>query len=140
MKRLRTFRIMKDRVCFEDSLNDNMCASYKQLFVKFRGGLLDLKANTDRFEAIPYHERVCQICNSDIETDLECPYYDHLKHEFIPLHVHTCMYPSQIQFKNLLNQRNLEVRIKTCQYLIQALRLIEILLYKKEIELLVEIV
>ena len=70
MKRLRTYRIMKDRFCFEYYLNDNMCASYKQLFVKFRGGLLDPKANTGRFEAIPYHEIVCQVCNSDIETDL----------------------------------------------------------------------
>ena len=127
MNRLRTYRILKDRFCFEDYLNDNMCASYKQLFVKFRGGLLDLKANTDRFEGIPYHERICQVCSSDIETEmhfiLECPYYDHLhvRQEFIPLHFH--MYPSDIQFKRLLNQRNLEIIIKTCQYLIQALRL-----------------
>ena len=125
MNRLRTYRILKDRFCFEDYLNDNMCVSYKQLFVKFRGGLLDLKANTGRFEGIPYHERICQVCNSDIETEmhflLECPYYDHLRQEFIPLRFH--MYPSEIQFKNLLNQRNLEIRIKTCQYLIQALRL-----------------
>ena len=125
MNRLRTYIILKDRFCFEDYFNDNMCALYKQLFVKFRDGLLDLKANTGRFEAIPYHERICQVYNSDIETVvhilLECSYYDHLRHELIPLYFH--MYPSEIQFKNLLNQRNLEIRIKTCQYLIQALRL-----------------
>ena len=77
-----------------------MCASYKQLFLKFRGDLLDLRANTSRFEAISYHERICQVCNSDIETEmhflLECQYYDHLRHEFAPLHFH--MYPSEIQF------------------------------------------
>ena len=74
----------------------------KQLFVKFRGGLLDLKANTGRFEAIRFHERICQVSNSDIETEmhflLECPYYDHLRHEFIPLHFH--MFLSEIQLKN----------------------------------------
>ena len=64
-----------------------MCALYKQLFVKFIGGLLDFKSNTGRFEAIPYHERICQICNSDIETVvhllLECPYYDDIRHRRI---------------------------------------------------------
>ena len=28
MNRLRTYRLLKDRFCFEDHLNDTMCASY----------------------------------------------------------------------------------------------------------------
>ena len=86
MDRLRTYRKLKDRFCFEDYLNDNMNASYKQIFIKFRCGLLDLRANTGRIESIAYSERICQVCNSDIETEmhflLECPYYDHLRHDF----------------------------------------------------------
>lgn len=51
------------------------------MLIKFRGGLLDLRANEGRFDSIPFHERICQVYNSDIETDfhflLVCPYFDH---------------------------------------------------------------
>ena len=117
---LRTYRILKDRFCFEAYLNDNIFISYKQLLVKFRGGLLGLRANTGRVESIPYNERICPICKSDIETEyflLVCPYYE----EFIPSYFY--MYPSEIKCKSLLTKNNVDVRIKICQYLIQALKL-----------------
>ena len=125
MDRLRTYRILKDRFCFEDCLNDNMNASYKQLFIKFRCGLLDLRVNTGRIESLAYNDRICQVCNSDIETEmhflLECPYYDHLRHDFFPAPFY--LYPSTMQFKRLINHKSLEVRTKICQYIIHALRL-----------------
>ena len=125
MDRLRTYRILKDRFCFEDYLNDNMNASYKQLFIKFRCGLLDLRVNTGRNESLAYNDRICQVCNADIETEmhflLECPYYDHLRHDFFPAPFY--LYPSTMQFKRLINHKSLEVRTKICQYVIHALRL-----------------
>ena len=71
MNRLRSNRILKDIFCFEDYFNDNMCASYKQLFVKFRGGLLDLKANTDIVKLyITMIARYSIQINSDIFRNL----------------------------------------------------------------------
>ena len=63
---------------------------------------LGLRANIGRFESINYNERICPICNSDIETEMHFllvfPYYDHLRQEFIPSYFY--IYPSEIKFKS----------------------------------------
>lgn len=78
MSRLRTYRILKDRFCYETYLNYNLTIMYKQMLIKFRGGLLDLRTNTSRFESSPFHQSIPQVCSSDIETEfhflLVCPY------------------------------------------------------------------
>ena len=114
MSRLRTYRILKDRFCYETYLNDNLITLYKQMLVKFRGGLLELRANTGRFESIPFNERICQVCNSDIETEfhflLICPYFDHLRQEFISSYFY--MHPSEVKFKILMNKDDTDLKTK----------------------------
>ena len=133
MSRLRTYRILKDRFCYETYLNDNLITLYKQMLVKFRGGLLELRANTGRFESIPFNERICQVCNSDIETEfhflLICPYFDHLRQEFIPSYFY--MHPSEVKFKILMNKDDTDLKTKICQYLILALKLRDELLHER---------
>ena len=51
MSRLRKYRILKDRFCYETYLNDNLITLYKQM-LKFRGGLLELRANMGRFDLL----------------------------------------------------------------------------------------
>ena len=98
-----------------------------------RGGLLELRANTGRFESIPFNERICQVCNSDIETEfhflLICPYFDHLRQEFIPSNYY--MHPSEVKFKILMNKDDTDLKKKICQYLILALKLRDELLHER---------
>ena len=46
MDRLRTYKILKTNFVCERYLKEIGISSYKQVFVKFRGGLLDLRANS----------------------------------------------------------------------------------------------
>lgn len=125
MSRLRTYRILKARFCCESFLQDNLFQTHKQILVKFRGGLLDFRVNTGRFESVPYDQRICPICKSEIENEyhflLVCPYYDHLRQKFIPSYFF--VYPSEIKFKMLMNLNNTQLRLKLCQYLISSLKL-----------------
>ena len=62
--------------------------SYKQILVKFRGGLLDLRANSERFENMPLEDRTCNLCNMEVETEyhflLICIYYHSLRKQYFP--------------------------------------------------------
>ena len=50
---------------------------FRTLFTKFRGGLLQLECNVGRSNNIPFQERLCPLCHSDVETEFHflpvCP-------------------------------------------------------------------
>lgn len=66
MSRLRTCRFLKDMFCYETYLNDYLMTIYKQMLAKVRGGLLDFRTNTGRFQSMSFNERICQVCYPDI--------------------------------------------------------------------------
>ena len=61
MDKLRTYKILKTNFGCERYLKEISISSYKQVLVKFRGGLLDLRANSGRFENMPLEDRTCNL-------------------------------------------------------------------------------
>ena len=53
MDRLRIYMILKTNFGCERYLKEISISSYKQVLVKLRGSLLDLRANSGRFENMP---------------------------------------------------------------------------------------
>lgn len=99
--------------------NDNLKTMCKQMLIKFRGGLLDLRANMSRFESIPFHRRICQVFNSGIETEfrylLVCLpiYYLILLSSEVGIYPSLFyMYLSEIKFKVLMNRHIIDLKTK----------------------------
>ena len=69
MDRLRTYKILKTNFGCERYLKEMSISNYKQVLVEFRGGLLDLRANSGRFENILLEDRICILCNREVETE-----------------------------------------------------------------------
>jgi hypothetical protein len=67
---LRTYRQVKNLLCYEkylDVLNGNR--KLRNVFIRLRGGLLPIEANTGRWNGVPYLNRICGMCNSGAIED-----------------------------------------------------------------------
>ena len=65
MDSLRTYKLLKTDFGCERYLKDIKTSSFKQILVNFRGGLLDLRANSGKFEGLSIAERrFCKLCNT----------------------------------------------------------------------------
>ena len=60
MGKLRTYKLLKEDLICETYLNEINISSYRKIMTKLRGGLLELRANTGRYENLAYEERICQ--------------------------------------------------------------------------------
>ena len=108
MNELRTYRLLKENLTCEIYLNEINIATYRKAITKLRGGLLDLRANTDRYENIPYEDRICLMCKTSIEDEFhflfECNNYGSIRQNFIPEYYY--VHPSYEKFKDLMTRRN----------------------------------
>ena len=69
MGKLRTYKLLKEDLICESYLNEINISSYRKIMTKLRGGLLELRANTGRYENLAYEERNCLVCNVAIENE-----------------------------------------------------------------------
>ena len=125
MDRLRTYKILKTNFGCERYLKEISISSYKQVLVKFRGGLLDLRANSGRFENISLEYRTCNLCNMEVETEYHflfiCSHYHSLRNQYLPTYFFN--YPSEMKFKHLMDLNDVQLKTNLCKYIIDALKL-----------------
>ena len=72
MDKLRTYRLLKLNGGCHDHIFCVANRMFKTAFSRFRGGLLKLECNEGRYNNIPFSERICPLCNSDIQTEYHC--------------------------------------------------------------------
>ena len=69
----------------------------------------DLRANTGRYENISYEERICLVCNTTVENELnfyflfECCQYNSVREIYIPKYYFTSLI--MISLKNNLRRK-----------------------------------
>ena len=126
MDRSRTYKILKTHFGCECYLKEISISSNKQVLAKFRGGLLDLRANSGRFENMQLEDRTHNLCNMEVETEYHfllniCSYFHSLKKQFLPAYFSN--YPSEMKFKYLMDLNNVQLKTDVCKYIIEALKL-----------------
>ena len=124
MNKLRTYRLLKENLTCEIYLYEINIATYRKAITKLRGGLLDLRANTGRYENIPYEDRICLMCKTSIEDEFhfifECNNYGSIRQNFIPEYYY--VHPSYEKFKDLMTRRNHDTLLNIARYVIVAMK------------------
>ena len=92
---------------------------------KLRGGFLDIRVHTRRYENIPYEDRMCPVCNAAVENEfhlvLECSLYTTARQKYIPKYYFT--HPSYDKFKELMSKQNPILLLNICKFVVFALKL-----------------
>ena len=124
MDRLRTYNILKVRFGTESYLFNMKNRVLRTLFTKFRGGLLKLEGNVGRYTSIPFQDRLCPLCHSDIETEFHflmvCPGLMTVRMKYLSAIWYT--YPSIDKFIQLCNSQNLNTFLNIGRYILCALK------------------
>ena len=124
MDRLRTYKILKVRFGTESYLFNMKNRVLRTLFTKFRGGLLKLEGNVGRYTSIPFQDRLCPLCHSDIETEFHflmvCPCLMTVRMKYFSAIWYT--YPSIDKFIQLCNSQNLNTILNIGRYILCALK------------------
>ena len=130
MGKLRTYKLLKEDLICESYLNEININSYRKIMTKLRGGLLELRANTGRYENLAYEERICLVCNAAVENEfhflLECCQYNSIRENCIPNYYFT--YPTNVKFKQLFTNTTPVVLLKVCKFVVAALKQRDLLL------------
>lgn len=66
---LRTYRTIKQDLQLEPYLKLNLHKNILNRLARLRGGLLRIGVNTGRWENVPYLNRLCKFCNSNVIDD-----------------------------------------------------------------------
>ena len=78
--KLRTYRLFKTDLAPEPYVDCCMSRFKRSIFAKFRCGILPLQLEIGRFRGQAEHERICQLCGNDVESEIhflfECPLYN----------------------------------------------------------------
>ena len=78
-KKIRNYKLFKTTFETELYLSKTITHRYRSAFAKFRCGVAPLRIETGRYENKEVNERVCFICNDQIEDEkhvlLACPLY-----------------------------------------------------------------
>ena len=130
MNKLRTYNLLKEDLVCEYYLNEIDINLYRKVMTQFRGGLLDLRAQTGRYEKISYEERICPLCNDGIENEyhflLECCQYKLIRKLYIPKYYYT--YPTLFKFKEILTKKNKTIILNVCKFIVAAMKQREVCL------------
>lgn len=125
MDKLRTYEILKENLVCEFYLNEKIIAPYRHVMSKLRGGFLDLRVHTGRYENTPYEDRMCPVCNTAVENEFhllfECSLYMTARQKYIPKYYFT--HPSYDKFKELMLKQNPILLLNICKFLVFALKL-----------------
>lgn len=81
--KLRTYKMFKNTYSVEAYVKTVMPKCYRSALAKFRCGVAPIRVETGRYERLPLGERLCPLCNDDIETELHiitsCHIYNDLR-------------------------------------------------------------
>ena len=95
---------------------------FRTAFSRFRGGLLKLECNEGRYNNIPFNERLCPLCKSDVETEyhflLVCPNLSQTRSKYISLIWYT--YPSINKFIQQCTSKNKGIINNISRYIFSA--------------------
>ena len=79
----------------EKYLSQQIPFKFRKVLIKFRAGLLNLNINEGRWKNIVLPERICPLCNSDIENEFHflyiCPFDTHIRKKYFPTNMQTCV-------------------------------------------------
>lgn len=124
MDRLRTYKILKNNFQCENYLFMVKHRMFRTALVKFRGSLLKLECNEGRYRNIPFNERLCPLCHTDIETEyhflLVCPSLNQLRTKYISSIWYT--YPSEEKFVQLCTSQNRYIVNNISRYIFSAMK------------------
>ena len=67
--KLRTYNTFKYDYCVENYVKVLYNRGHKSVMAQFRSGILPLKVETGRFTGIPWHFRICELCNTNEVED-----------------------------------------------------------------------
>ena len=83
LNKLRTYKLFKDSYNTEAYVKMVSPKCYRSVLAKFRCGVATIRVKTGRYERLPFSERMCLLCNGDIENELHvltsCPMYNVLR-------------------------------------------------------------
>ena len=68
--KLRTYKIFKEIYCTEFYVTSCLNRRQKSTMAKLRCGILPLETETGRWRSAPVEERLCKLCNDDIENEI----------------------------------------------------------------------
>ncbi len=78
--KLRTYKTYKSELVPEEYVRRLMSRHQRSTFAKFRCGILPLNLEVGRYRGIKVENRICPLCNNDVETEIhflfECNKYD----------------------------------------------------------------
>ena len=98
--RLSNYNLVKNNFGLESYLNYTNNLYHRSLLTRFRGGLLAIMCNTGVYQSIPWEQRICPLCNLDIETEyhflLICPILSVYRVRYLPQFVY--VNPSEAKY------------------------------------------
>lgn len=126
MDRLRTYKILKKtNFGTENYLFNVKNRVFRTLITKFRGALLKLECNVGRYNNIPFENRICPLCQLDIETEfhflLVCPVLMPVRTKYFTAVWYT--YPLVDKFVQLCKSSNINYVLNLGRYILSALKL-----------------
>ena len=68
--KLRTYKIFKEIYCTEFYVTSCLNRRQRSTMAKLRCGILPLEIETGRWRSAPVEERLCKLCNDDIENEI----------------------------------------------------------------------
>ncbi len=67
------------KLCAEQYLNFKIPRDKRSAFTRLRCGVLSLEIETGRYSRTPLDQRICKLCNIEVETEIhfltKCPIY-----------------------------------------------------------------
>ena len=125
--RYSTYRKFKSLLEPEKYLSCIVDKRFRKILIKFRCGLLRLKHNEGRWQNINVNERICPLCNLDIEDEYHflfiCTVYEELRIKYIPPVYY--QNPNYHKMKCLLTADNENLLRKVSSYVYHAFNLRE---------------
>ena len=98
---------------------------YRHALAQFRSGVHQLEIERGRYHNIPYDQRLCKLCNLEIEDEMHfmfrCETYAQLRQLYIPSQFYTN--PSRIKLSILFTSRNEQYVWNTALFIYHALNL-----------------
>ena len=106
LDRLRVYKIIKEGSYFEPYamiLNDYFD---RRIIARLRCGAMKLNVHLGRYNNVPYHERICDFCNTkEIDDEyhilLICPFHSDIRTKYIPYYYSNK--PNLQKFINLIS-------------------------------------
>ena len=83
--KLRTYAQFKTTLVQELYVSEILNRNHRSAIAKFRLGIAPIRLETDRYEGLPETERLCPLCQIEIENEehvlIKCSFYDDIRND-----------------------------------------------------------